>query len=531
LASKSRARFPFIVLVTLAAAVSVAGSGIARAPGAARRPPLCRPGDDALQVTGRLGPGSENTYKLVPFRVARGTTRVEVGYGYSGEGTGDTVLDLGLWDEDGYRAVAGFRGWSGSRHGNLDEGERPIFVQRDSATRNFNHGRVRPGRWHVELGVGAMSSEGARWRVRIKCRSPQVGPRPRADPVDPTQIARTEPGWYHGDFHMHAFHSNRNGPTQAEFVSFARAAGLDFMPITEYVINRHWKEWGSTSRANPDLLFWPGREVITYFGHAIVIGETPSVVDYRHGFEDMTLGEIQSKSVGDGALFGIAHPTFFPPPLDDLCRGCYFELSDEIDWTQVDTVEILTGPMIVDNGLPNPFVPTAIEFWEDRLEQGYKVTAVSGSDDKLGPGLGSSATAVYADELSRTALTEAIRAGHAYIRTLGVDESPSLDVIATSGDQTGMFGDTLHTNTAEVTVTVRDGDGQAIRIYRDGVLAGTVPIVGDDFSHIFTATRDLGSGPLGTFYRIETFNGEVQTTIANPIFLAHAPGGVEQTAD
>jgi hypothetical protein len=117
-------------------------------------------------------------------------------------------------------------------------------------------------------------------------------------------------------------------------VSFARAAGLDFLPITEYVINRHWKEWGATARANPDLLFWPGREVITYFGHAIVIGEMPSVIDYRHGFEDVTLGDIQAASVADGTLFSVAHPTFFPPPLDDLCRGCYFELSDGIDWTK-----------------------------------------------------------------------------------------------------------------------------------------------------------------------------------------------------
>jgi len=274
--------------------------------------------------------------------------------------------------------------------------------------------------------------------------------------------------------------------------------------------------------------------VITYFGHAIVIGETPSVIDYRHGFKDVTLSDIQAKSVGDGALFGIAHPTLFPPPLDDLCRGCYFELSDEIDWAKVDTVEILTGPMIVENGLPNPFVPTAIEFWEDRLEAGYKITAVSGSDDKLGPGLGSSATAVYADELSRAGLTDAIQAGHAYVRTLGVEDSPSLELVATSGDRTGIFGDTLHSDSAEVTVTVRGGDGQTIRIYRDGVLVGTVPIVGDDFTHTFTATRDQSSGPLGTFYRIETFNGQVQTTIANPIFLdapaltdlGRPPGGV-----
>ena len=54
--------------------------------------------------------------------------------------------------------------------------------------------------------------------------------------------------------------------------------------------------------------------------------------------------------------------------------------------------------------IQNPFVLTAIDLWQRQLMAGHKITAVSGSDDKLGPGLGTSATAVYAEELSRPAL-------------------------------------------------------------------------------------------------------------------------------
>ena len=33
--------------------------------------------------------------------------------------------------------------------------------------------------------------------------------------------------------------------------------------VTEYVTGRHWDTLGAVQRANPDLVIWPGREVIT----------------------------------------------------------------------------------------------------------------------------------------------------------------------------------------------------------------------------------------------------------------------------
>src|SRR5205085_7834431 len=121
------------------------------------------------------------------------------------------------------------------------------------------------------------------------------------------------------------------------------------------------------------------------------------------------------------------HPTPFPGPLfRNLCRGCEFELGDDIDWDAVDTIEILTGEALVsprEYHLPdvgaratNPFFGAAIDLWESLLNRGHKITAVCGSDDKLGPKLGTCATAVFASELSRPAVIDAIRAGRAYVR-------------------------------------------------------------------------------------------------------------------
>lgn len=300
----------------------------------------CAPGKPALEITGSVTSAEVKTYQLHPFTVAPGTERVEVSYQWtekSGNPPGNpltaTTLDLGLWDEDGIRTADGFRGWGGSRQGRVDKMQSPSFVQEDSADRGYIPGKVNPGVWTVDLGIAAVSPNGADYLLKIECKlaSSHNGPLVN-DPVDKAHVANFAPGWYHGDFHMHGFHSNPNGPDASEFVAQARAAKLDFLMVTDYVTGAHWRTLGAMQRANPDLLVWPGREIITYFGHANTHGETLSVLDYRHGLQDISLGEIQRLAKADGALFQVNHPTIFPPPaFSNFCRGCYFELDDAID--------------------------------------------------------------------------------------------------------------------------------------------------------------------------------------------------------
>jgi len=413
-------------------------------------------------------------------------------------------------------------------------------VQADGAERGYLPGAVQPGTWWVDLGIAAVAPAGAQWTVQVRCLDPAVGPEPQADPVDAAHVANPEAGWYFGDFHMHAHHSATNAPTWEQLVQWSRDAGLDFLPITEYVTSAHWTTLGGLQQANPDLVIWPGREIITYFGHANALGETPSVVDWRHGFEDVTLRGIQAATKADGALFQVNHPTFFPGPLfANFCRGCEFELRNDIDWSAVDTIEVVTGPVAAntaDLGAPasptngqQPFTLTAIDLWEDLLNQGHKITAVSGSDSKGNEpsaaersrrGYGSSATAVYSTNLSRPALMAAIRAGHAYVAARGVHGSPALRMTAVAaGGQTGTFGDTLAAATADVTVTVDGGAGQHLRIIRNGQPVATVPVTSNAFSFTFPAAFSPDSGPLGTFWRVETFDATSLTTIGNPVFL------------
>jgi hypothetical protein len=522
-------------------------------------PPKCGTGLAKIVISGTVASGDAKTYRLLPFEVLAGTTRIEVGYRWldmqSVPSTPftQTVFDLGLWDTR-YPTAAGFRGWSGSRQGKLHQGQSPIFVQSDSASRTYVPGPVETGIWYVDLGVAAVGPFGASWSVEIECKDPVTGATPPADPVDAAHVARPSPGWFHGDFHMHGFHSNPAAPDplctpetcdgKKGFVAQARDAKLDFLMITDYVTGRHWDELGAVARANPDLLIWPGREVITYFGHVNVHGETRDVLEYRHGFDGITLHDdvqvpVKCRPRDPPVLFQVNHPTIFPGPLfQNFCRGCEFTLRDQIDWGLVDSIELLTGPALADSsdiGLPklpvqiqNPFMQSAIDLWDDLLRHGYKITGVSGSDSKGVDaeaerpriGYGCSATAVWAANLSRNALTEAIRAGHAYVRTRGVDRSPELEFTVTTPDgQTGMFGDSVVADLATLHVVVRRGQGQVLLYLQNGYLAAAVPILADPFEHDLTVIRTPLEGPLGTFWRVETVDQNSLTTIGNPVFL------------
>src|SRR5262249_17710923 len=139
--------------------------------------------------------------------------------------------------------------------------------------------------------------------------------------------------------------------------------------------------------------------------------------------------------------------------------------------------------------IANPFSRTAIALWEKLLNEGHKITAVCGSDDKLGPNLGTCATAVYATELSRAAVIEAIRAGRAYVRTRGVAASPALELAAVAagsggGPPGGTFGSVLAVDPAtdvDLRVTVMGGQGQTLRLVCNALDVDAVIVDADPF--------------------------------------------------
>jgi hypothetical protein len=503
----------------------LAASAAAEPADAAVDPPTCDDGSTTLR--GRVTPDREKTYELLPVEVPPGTARIEIGYVW--EPVDGGVIDLGVWDSNGTRGPDAFRAWAGSRQGRIDQGTAPLVVAADRNERTVVARPVRPGTWHVELGFAAVEQP-LDWRVEVRCvPGPAAEPLPR-DRVDPTVVLRGGPAWFAGDFHLHAYHSHPEGPEPDDMVERAVAAGLDIVPVTEYVTPAHWDRLGPAQRAHPEVLIWPGREVITYFGHLIVLSETPSVVEHRVGWEDVTVAGIQRAAVGDGALVSLAHPTIFPPEeFGSACRGCFMEMLDDLDLSSTQLLEVVTEGSVAELGgvaVPNPFVRTAVALWEQLLLRGHRLTAVSGSDDKLGAKYGSTMTMVWAEELSRPAVDRALRLGHAYVRALG-RRSPEAELVATAADGTqGIYGDTLVADTAELAITVRGGAGQVLSVRRNGAEVERVPVDADEIVHRVTATRAPDEGPLGTFWGFEVLDTarfpdtEVPTVIANPVFLA-----------
>jgi hypothetical protein len=181
----------------------------------------------------------------------------------------------------------------------------------------------------------------------------------------------------------------------------------------------------------------------------------------------------------------------------------------------VTSIEVLTGPVVLGEppDYPNPFVPTALARWRDLLRAGHRVTAVSGSDDKLGPDYGSSATALWCRELSRAGVVEALRAGHAYVRTHGALASPTLEVQA--GEAT--MGDTVHGD-VELEVTIGGAQGQELHLLRDGEVVHVEELTREEVTWRTGIGPVDGSGPLGTAWEIQTVDAHAPTTIANPVF-------------
>ncbi len=492
---------------------------------AAQTTPSC--GTDLITLTGTVDTSAAKTYLLEPFTVPEGTARVAVAYTWDPVAAG--VIDLGVWDSSGTAGRNAFRTWSGSRQGRIDKSMGPEVIAPDRNERTVVVGPIKPGTWHVELGIAALDQT-LTWRVEIRCPSGPAATPLASDPVDPTHVARPDAGWYAGDFHLHAFHSSPDGPNPDQMVAFARAAGLDIIPVTEYVTPAHWDRLGATQRANPDVLIWPGREVITYFGHMIVLSETPSNIEYRVGHDGVTIGDIQRSAAADGALVSLAHPTIYPPAtFGSACRGCYFELIDQVDFAATNLIEVVTEGSLAELGgkdIPNPFVRTAIELWERLLREGHRLVAVSGSDDKQGDKYGKTSTMVYANQLSRPAVDEALRRGHAYVKGLG-KESPTLDLTATTTDgTTAMFGDTLVADTATMKLTVTGAVGDTLTVRRNGTEVERVAVTSDPFVHESPIARVADEGPLGTFWGAEVLDttkapgAELAVDIANPIFLA-----------
>ena len=553
------------------------------APAAAAIPSSC-PGDPikpTRTITGEFSTQLEGGYVLVPFDVPAGTTQVRVKYCFDQPESPTSAqirhtLDMGLYEPrertDVAWGIPEFRGWGGSSHpdvtltaeGFSSEAERRKHVP-GKTTRGFKPGAIEPGQWAAELGVAAVASreEGdsdgkVGWRVEVELRSDAAF---ADEPYQPapydSRPARSEPGWYAGDMHVHAEHSALGDALMSEVFGYAFAAppdgaGLDFVTLSDYVGGAQWGEIGRHQPRYPGKLIVRSSETITYRGHTNAHA-TASNVDYRTGpiyavgpGGALTLftparnpQHIFDRVHATGGFTQVNHPTIFPsevPAFAGLCRGCPWDYADsETDWRKVDAYEVHTGPAGApapegNEPGPNPFTPTAIEEFDRLRREGYRVTAVAVSDSHNAgrtPGgitqspIGEGTTVVHARELSEEGIQDGVEAGHAYAKLFG-HESPDLRLTGRSGDRTAMMGDHLDADSASFEAQVIGGVStlhpRTLLVMRDGTPIVSVPVVppGGTFSFSFPS---IGPGD----YRIQVMRGTAIDALSNPITLGDRP--------
>lgn len=391
---------------------------------------------------------ASDPYRLVPFDVPAGTTRIEVRYRYAKSDT--CVIDLGAADPrlTAFPSEAGLRGWSG--------GARDwFFIGLDAATPGYEPGPIQPGTWHVILGLYRVPPEGC--TVDIEVRLSTDGRATRIA-MPPAEVRRTGAGWYRGDLQSHTFHSDARGAPDYLHAT-ARREGLDFLAVTDHNTVTQQAGYFDTA-SSPELVFIPAYEFTTEFGHANVFGAR-RVFDFRvQSGEDVV--DMIARIRANGALFSINHdkptiPWQYPVP-------------------EIDCMEVWQAPWLAGNHI-------SLARYQERLAAGKRITAIGGSDfhqPAVEPDgnlltLARPCTFLWLDELSVPAILDALRAGRSF-----VTESPSGPRLTIAHGKAG-HGDTVSwSGTIEVAATGADGD--ELQVWDATGMIASQPVAGDGWS-------------------------------------------------
>lgn len=389
-----------------------------------------------LVLSGTITRADHESYRELPFDVPAGVTSIGVEFDHGGREQ-RTTIDLGL------RGPEGFRGWSGGN-------KKSFVVALSHATPSYLAGPLTPGRWYLVLGVP---------NIREGVRSPYQAQihfgRPGDPPLNFTEVPLDkEERWFRGDFHSHTAHSDGScaNPQGARVpcplvrtVEIAAARGLDFIAITEHNTTSHHGPMRELQPSYPRLLLLPGREITTFRGHANLFGTTADV-DFQLGSARAPdfaaiLGQIEAA----GGILSINHPA---APSGEACMGCGWVVEDT-DWRRVTAIEVANGGSMraMGGAIESPI--SGIPFWHRRLNEGYRITAIGGSDNHdaltaagAPSSIGVPTTVVYARELTVPALLEGVRSGRVFIDLEGQSDR-ALDFSATAGGTTAQMGGVL----------------------------------------------------------------------------------------
>jgi hypothetical protein len=386
----------------------------------------------ALTLEGTIQGSQNQSYVEVPFGVPAGTERVTITFEYTGKEQ-HTTIDLGLLDP------AGLRCWSGGNKSLLTVGL-------SDATPSCLPGAIPTGTWNVLIGVpNIRASVTSHYVIQVYLSSTgSVATQPEIL----RQPLRPGPAWFRGDLHMHTAHSDGQCPSQSGkmvpcpvyfTVDAAARRGLDFVAITDHNASSQYDAMRELQLYFDKVLLIPGREITTFQGHVNFLGST-DFIDFRlDGKTVISMNQLLHAAKDAGAITSINHPL---APSGEICLGCGWTPAVPVDMHLLSAVEAVNGGS-EQHGLSD------LPFWNEKLNQGCRLTGIGGSDnhqplqplDQVGS-IGSPTTVVYAADLSTPAILDGIRDGRVFIDLAGTRDR-MIDVSARSGDRMAHSGDLL----------------------------------------------------------------------------------------
>nr|SBO91812.1 putative secreted protein [Nonomuraea gerenzanensis] len=311
-------------------------------------------------------------------------------------------------------------------------------------------------------------------------------------------------GRYRGDCHVHSLLSQGADLTPERLAAEARAAGLDFIAVTEHNTPPAYDEWAAL-----DLLVIPGQEVTTRTGHWLALGLAPGeVVEWRYGVRDDAVDGHVERVRRSGGLCVAAHP-HAPYP-----SGVF-----AYPYQGFDVVEVWNGLWASD--LPwNADNEAALAEWgrtlAHDLHRGSWRPAMGNSDAHLAGQLGTPHTVVLAEEHSAAALLAAVRAGRSWIA-----ESAAIDLsfsATTPGDDRADVGERLRTGgePATVRLEVRGVPAGAVTFHTERGTVLREPLPGDGRGVVEWRTSAADSA----FVRAEIRHADGRmAALTNPVIL------------
>ncbi len=220
-----------------------------------------------------------------------------------------------------------------------------------------------------------------------------------------------------------------------QIVTLARQRGLDFVVLSDHNTVSQHALLAALQDSVPDVLLLQGAEVTTYQGHGNALGAT-AYVDHRMGLDGNNVTTLLNAVRAAGGLFVVNHPEL---DLGNACIGCAWR-HENTPWDLVTAMEIHTGPF---EPVASLFTPLVLQRWEELHAQGFRITAVGGSDDhKAGldlgnyqSPLGSPTTLVRAETVSNNdgsfELLKRLPPGNYELRGCQLAADPGADIFRT----------------------------------------------------------------------------------------------------